>query len=305
MASAPQSIRVLSDGRAGHENQSIGLAEAIARRTGAQVEVVRFAPNDWLWGRYRKAVASAAPVDLLISAGHRTHLTLFLAARKLNAKSVVIMSPSWPLALFDLCLAPRHDLRAGRQSQPRVVPTFGALNRLPETIPAKQRAGLVLVGGPSKSHGWAGEAVTQAINDIVTARPDLTWTIADSRRTPAGFLDQLRQRELKAQIVPHTQTKPDWLPAQLGAAEEAWATADSISMIFESVTAGARTGVLPVPALKDSAAPVRAIEELIRAGHAMNYETWKQNGRQLPPPKPLHETARCADLVIARLFPRN
>jgi mitochondrial fission protein ELM1 len=300
MDSAPKSVRVLSDGRPGHENQSVGLAEAIARRSGARVEIVRFAPADWLWDRYRKA--TARPADLLIAAGHKTHLTLSLAARKLNAKSVVIMSPSWPLAMFDLCLAPQHDLRPGRLSQPRVISTFGALNRLPEVVPNKQSTGLVLVGGPSKSHGWAAIPAADAIVDVITARPDLAWTIADSRRTPAGFLDQLRQRKLKAQIVPHTQTKPDWLPAQLGAAEEAWPTADSVSMIFEAVTAGARTGVLPAPARKAAADPVRAVEELFRTGHATSYETWKQNGQRLPAPKPLHETARCADLVLARLF---
>jgi uncharacterized protein len=115
-------------------------------------------------------------------------------------------------------------------------------------------------------------------------------------------LDQLRQQGLAAEIISHKQTKPDWLPALLGAAEEAWVTEDSISMIFEAVTAGARTGILPVPVLKSSADPVRAIRELVRHGHATDYETWTHNGRRLPPAKPLHETARCADLVLKRLF---
>jgi hypothetical protein len=73
-------------------------------------------------------------------------------------------------------------------------------------------------------------------------------------------------------------------------------------MIFEAVTAGARTGLLPVPVLKPKADPVRAIRQLVQAGHATDYEGWTRNGRQLPPAKPLHETGRCADLVLARLF---
>lgn len=303
MGKAPQFVRVLSDGRPGHENQSIGLAEAIARRNNARVEVVRFVKHDLLWHRYGKAVAGDGLVDLLIGAGHKTHLALCLAASKLGAKSVVIMSPTWPLRLFDLCLAPQHDLRSGRLSHPRVISTFGALNRLPEIIPVKQARGVVLIGGPSKSHGWSAEALLAAIVAVVNARPNLSWTIADSRRTPEGFLDRLRQPQLAAELVSHRQTKPEWLPAQLGAAEEAWVTEDSVSMIFEAVTAGARTGVLPVPAHKSSADPVRAIRELVRQGHATDYETWKGNGRQLPPPKPFHETGRCAGLVLAKLFP--
>jgi hypothetical protein len=73
-------------------------------------------------------------------------------------------------------------------------------------------------------------------------------------------------------------------------------------MIFEAVTAGARTGVLPAPARRVDADPVRAVGQLIHAGHATDYETWTRNGRQLPPAKRLHETARCAELVLTRLF---
>src|SRR4029079_10015541 len=49
-------IRVISEGRPGHENQSVGLAEAIARRTGAEIEVVRI-PATWnLFTRRRAAL---------------------------------------------------------------------------------------------------------------------------------------------------------------------------------------------------------------------------------------------------------
>ena len=297
-----QFIRVLSDGRPGHENQSVGLAEAMARRSGARVEIVRLARGDLLWNRYRKAVAGDTRVDLLIAAGHKTHLTLSLAAHKLGAKSVVIMFPTWPLWFFDLCLAPRHDLRSGRLSDARVISTFGALNRVPEIVPAKQRKGIVLIGGPSKAHGWSAEKLAKSIEAVCSARSELAWTISDSRRTPADFLDQLRQQRLAAEVISHKQTQPDWLPTQLGTAEEAWVTEDSVSMIFEAVTAGARTGILPVPVLKPSADPVCAIRELVRQGHATDYEIWTRNGQQLPTPRPLHETGRCADLVLARLF---
>lgn len=302
MGKSLQSIRVLSDGRPGHENQSVGLAEAIARRSSARVEIVRFAKSDWLWNRLRKAVAGGPRVDLVIATGHKTHLPLSLAARKLGAKSVVIMSPTWPLWFFDLCLAPQHDLPSGWRSHRRVIPTFGALNRVPEQIPPKQTRGVVLIGGPSKAHGWSATELLKAIVTVVNARSELAWTISDSRRTPAGFLEQLRQQGLAVEIISHTQTKPDWLPGQLGASTEAWVTADSVSMIFEAVTAGARTGILPAPARKPKADPVRAIGQLVQAGHATDYESWTRNGRQLPPAKPLHETGRCADLVLARLF---
>jgi len=212
------------------------------------------------------------------------------------------MAPTWPKFLFDLCILPQHDTD-GVSYSPRIITTLGALNRLPETPPVKQVKGVVLIGGPSKAHGWSAENTTAAIMAVVGARSDLAWTIADSRRTPAAFLDQLRSQLSKVEIIPHQQTKPDWLPTQLMSAQEVWSTEDSVSMIFEAVTAGARTGILPAPITKPAADPVRAVQKLVREGYATHYETWTRNGQQLPAPKPLHETGRCAELVLARFFP--
>lgn len=296
-------IRVISEGRPGHENQSVGLAEALARRTGAEVEVIRI-PATWnLLTRRRAALElKSAPPQLVIGTGHKTHLPLWFAARKFSARSVIIMEPTWPKRWFDLCVLPQHDSEPG-DDNPRRITTLGALNRVPETSPAKQPQGVILIGGPSKAHGWEATTTTNAIVSVVNSRSELTWAITDSRRTPAGFLDQLRAKNLRAAIISHQQTPPDWVPTHLMAATEAWVTADSVSMIFEAVTAGARTGVLPVPATKPHAAPVLAVQKLVREGYATAYEAWTRNGQRLPAPKPLHETGRCADLVLEKLFP--
>jgi hypothetical protein len=296
-------IRVISEGRPGHENQSVGLAQALARRTGAQVELVRI-PATWnLFTRRRDAleIKTAAP-QLIIGAGHKVHLPLWFAARKFAARSVVIMEPTWPKLWFDLCVLPQHDSHPGH-ANPRIITTLGALNRLPETAPAKKMQGVVLIGGPSKAHGWDAPPTAAAIAAVIRARTDLSWAITDSRRTPPGFLDQLRAQESGAEIISHQQTPPDWVPSQLMAATEAWATEDSVSMIFEAVTAGARTGILPVPATKPNADAVRAVQKLAREGYATTYESWRHHGQRLPTAKPLHETGRCADLVLKKLFP--
>jgi len=69
------------------------------------------------------------------------------------------------------------------------------------------------------------------------------------------------------------------------------------------VTAGARVGLLPAPVRDSSGGPVRALQELVADGYATLYAAWRLGGRSLPPPRRLHETARCADLVLDRLFP--
>jgi mitochondrial fission protein ELM1 len=305
MSKLLRNIRVISDCRPGHENQSAGLAAALARRTGADIQVVRLAESPLKWiTRFPTAAAlkNGDPIpDLLIGTGHRTHLPLAWAARRFCARSVIIMRPTWPVKFFDLCLIPAHDCTS-RCRGDNVIQTRGALNRIPETIPTKQARGVVLIGGPSKHHGWDGAKLAESVAIVITARPELSWTVGDSYRTPSGFLDELRLRTLRAEFVSHTQTKPDWLPSQLLAAQEVWVTEDSVSMLHEAVTAGARTGLLPMPARNHAARPLRAVRELVQNGFATLFVEWSEGGRQLPSPKALHETARCADLIVQRLF---
>lgn len=290
-------IRVLSDGRPGHENQSVGLALALARRTGATHEIVKLDPRAGVLARMG-AAAAPGEADVVVAAGHRTHLPLWWAARKLRARSVVIMRPSLPLAFFDLALVPRHDLAAGSADTARRVLTRGALNRVPEDIPAKEPRGLVLLGGPSKHHGWDGAALAPMIARVIADRPDLAWTVADSRRTPDGFL---RGLALPASVVrvPHQETGPGWLAGELARSSLVWATEDSVSMVHEAATAGAATGVLPAPRLGGGRV-VRAVDELVAAGFATRFPAAPVAARER-----FHEAARCAEMIVARWFDKG
>ena len=296
-------IRVVSDGRAGHENQSLGLAEALRLRTGADVECVRLDLGRGLFARLKQARNLVAGMDrpqLLIATGHHTHLPLLLAARRFGAKSVVVMKPSLPMWLFDLCLVPRHDLAGDGGS--RVVVTRGALNRLPETVPAKTATGVILIGGPSKHHDWSGAPLLAAIKEIVSRQPGLSWIVANSRRTPERFLREVSALDLPVEIVPHEKTAPGWVPSVLMAAEEVWVTEDSTSMIFEAITARARVGLLPLPEKRAGDRMVRAVDDVVSAGYAVRYAGWLSSGMPVPAHEPLHEAGRCADEVLRRLF---
>ncbi len=295
-------IRVLSDGRPGHENQSVGLALALARRTGASYEVVKLNPAAGVWARMRAATAEGnegQKPQLLIAAGHRTHLPLWWAARKFGARSVVIMKPSLPLAFFDLALVPKHDVAEGAVDSAGRVLTRGALNRVPEALPEKEPVGLVLIGGPSKHHGWDGTALAPCIARVMAAQPELSWTVADSRRTPEGFLAGL---DLPPEVkrMPHQATTPAWLPGELARAQSVWVTEDSVSMVHEAVTAGAATGVLPAPRLRASRV-LRAVDGLVTAGYASSWADWERVGA-LRVGEKLQESGRCAEMIIERWF---
>ncbi|HEY8932660.1 MAG TPA: mitochondrial fission ELM1 family protein [Rariglobus sp.] len=307
MSTRLEAIRILTDGKPGHENQSIGLAEALRRRTGAQIELVWLDVQKPFWARMRQARALAAGKprpQLVIAAGHNTHLPLLAASWRFGARSVVIMKPSLPAGCFDLCLLPSHDVKPGKTAGRRVIVTQGALNRISEDTPVKSDHGLLLVGGPSKHHDWDEAPLLKAIAEIVRGTRGLGWTLTDSRRTPPGFLDKLAALELPSlTLVSNTETPRGWLPQQLLGARQAWVTEDSISMIYEAITAGAHTGLLPLPAKAPQGRIARSVDHVVEAGYATRFSRWRETGVLATPPGALHEAARCADEIIARFFP--
>ena len=54
------------------------------------------------------------------------------------------------------------------------------------------------------------------------------------------------------QCVPYASTDSDWLPARLSEAGEVWVSEDSVSMIYEVLTAGAQLGLLKVQRGKEN-----------------------------------------------------
>lgn len=303
--SALRTIRILSDGRPGHVNQSAGLASALARRTGAEIQTIQLPEARLKWPlRFSCATAldpGARTPDLIIGTGHRTHLPMVWAARRFGARSVVIMRPTWPVRWFDLCLAATHDALDGCSSG-NVALTRGALNRIPEIIPAKEARGVILIGGPSKHFGWNPAPLIEAIEAVVATRRELQWVVGDSRRTPPEFLETLRSRGIAAEFVPHATTTPEWVPAQMLAARDIWVTEESVSMLHEAVTAQARTGLLPMPVRKHGSRLIESVRGLVADGFATPFETWQRNGSELPQPRPLHETARCAEMILKRFY---
>lgn len=281
-------ILVLSDGKAGHENQSLGLAEAMARQVPAEIRTLRLDTGKNIISRVRLALGGkgrCADTDFVIAAGHATHLPLLAAARARAAKSIVLMKPGLPMRLFDWVIAPEHDF-PGAASGGNLILSKGALNRV---VPGEgEKSGkLLLIGGPSKTHGCDEKELIGQIGRIASGG---AWQVADSRRTPAGFLDKLQDEVPGLEVFPHERTEPGWLARKLANVEEVWVTEDSVSMVYEALTAGARVGVLDMPRLKSDARVVRGLEQLKAEGYFIN------KGQE--PRGNLAEADRCAMILL-------
>jgi mitochondrial fission protein ELM1 len=185
---------------------------------------------------------------------------------------------------------------------PNVIPTLGALNRVVPGLPESAKGRLILIGGPSAHHGWNGETLAAAIREIVSEPCDLPWEAADSRRTPERFLERLAEELPGLPIHPHGETGPDWLARRFSTIAEAWVTEDSVSMVCEALTAGARVGVLPMPRTSKKSRVVRGLEILVADGYATPFDTWHARRALSPPPSRLAEADRCAEIILTRFF---
>jgi mitochondrial fission protein ELM1 len=292
----------LLDGRAGHENQVVGLSEAIARCCAVQfcdIYINRSfrGMKSLLPNRLSFAKGLPAP-DLLIGAGHSTHLPLLTMQRQFGGKTVVIMKPSLPTMLFDLCLIPAHDNL--RFPHGNVIRTEGSLNRIQPSTQHDLRQGMILIGGPSRHFAWSDVLLMKQIRDI-TQRQNLDWTLATSARTPDSFIRAWRQQIPEIPFVESGHCSPQWLPNRLAQCGECWVTCDSMSMIYEALTSGTRVGLLELPAIAHDRIS-RNIQRLCANGIVMSATHWFA-GHKLPMPiKTFSESNRCSAMIIDRLL---
>jgi hypothetical protein len=266
------------------------------RLVACDIHRISIAGEVGFFGRIRAALTQSAALpspDFIIAAGHATHLALLCLARKHRAKSIVLMHPSLPLRCFDLCIAPSHDF-PNKPTRKNLILTRGAINRvhageLPKT------GKLILIGGPSKTHGWDTGAMLDMLSKVTVGGG---WQLTDSRRTPEGFLDQARVRLEGLEIFSCQETPPDWLPGKLREADEVWVSEDSVSMIYEALSSGARVGLLSAPRLNRSSRVLRGIDELISEDFLTPFSAWQRTGHLRTAPETLNEAERCAGIVL-------
>lgn len=302
----PPVIWRFTDGKPGHEKQSLGLALALGRRVGAISHTIPVRRGwrqvaDWLCGRFPQGRELPGP-DLLLGAGHATHLPMLAARRARGGRAVVLMRPSLPLCLFDLCLIPEHDHPPRRGN---VLATRGVLNAVTPPQGKDHGCGVILIGGPSSHFRWDSAAVIAQLRQIAANTPGLSWRLTTSRRTPADFLAMLSATPLPdVDILCHTDTPAGWLEQQLMRCALAWVTEDSVSMLYEALTAGCGVGLLRLPT-QGRGRISTGVERLIEDGWVTPYEAWQESAALTPPYGHFDESGRCAQTILESLLARS
>ena len=302
----PPSLHIwrFMDGKPGHQNQTLGLIESLKDRIPCVVKEWQV-PSTFLarlyWKRqWRKEIQGCSNPDILMGAGHATHRILRRACQQFGGRSVVLMKPSLPHRSFDLCVVPEHDQHPGGDG---IMIIKGVLNAIPVSASSNPCKGLILIGGPCRHVHWNNHSILVQVQAVLQRTPEVHWTLTTSRRTPDTFLDQL-QESMKFRnltLVPASATYPGWVAEHLAEAGQAWATADSVSMLYESLSSGTATGVLEVRWAKEGKLK-RGVQQLLNEAMVASFQQWQKSGRLFAPKEPLAEAVRVADWIMKHWF---
>jgi len=289
------------DGKAGHDAQSRGLVTALQEKCAVSVFDIQVDKNSsgflhWLSCSYRPGKHLPSP-GLLLGAGHATHWHLLAARRYRGGRAILLMKPSLPVSWFDLCLVPEHDTISPAAN---VVTTRGVLNSLRAGGVHDADTGLILLGGPSRHFRWLDGDILSQLERLVRKRPLKRWLLTTSPRTPRSLVQMLAGRP-EFECIPYSPADRDWLADRLAEAGETWVTEDSVSMIYEALTAGTRVGLLKVK---------RGRPNRVTAGiDAMVKDGWVGAPGHLQPAggpdRPLNEAQRCADWINEHWLTKN
>lgn len=325
---SPLSIQVVSDGRAGIENQALGLAEAIQRLTPADICIKRIAWKP-LFDRLPSAFKTTAMLDpasdtpfpstgepwpdLWIATGRAT-LPLSMAVRRRSAgKTFVVQTqdPRLSPSRFDMVVAPAHDGLSGDTvfeiigSPHRITPgrTAGAAPAFAERLgPLPRPRVAVLIGGRSSAFDLTPDHARRLADDIAAAVSAAggSLMLTFSRRTPpdARQIMTARLSSLPGLIWDETGENP--LFAFLHFADHILVTEDSANMATEAASTGKPVHILPMVPLKPAGKFARLHADIEAHGATRPFDgdltPWTYT--------PLNETERAARAVLEAMAAR-
>lgn len=314
----PLKVWAVTDGRAGHESQALGLAEAIARRAPVQLTTKRvrlrtpwsWMPPGWVPMPRQALSIGSDPIegpwpDIFIACG-RASIPFALGAREWSGHKTFIVQLQDPRINpreFDVVVPPIHDGLDG----PNVLPIVGACHRVtPEKLdqalldypvpiedwPAPRFA--ILIGGKSKRQDISAKRARDIAEALTAVQRETGGTLMATLTRRTGDAARI---QFRTWLAPHCAlfyegegVNPYF--AMLGAADHVFVTADSVSMATEAAATAKPVHILSVDGRGGKLN--RFHQSLVRRGCARPFtsrlETWSY--------PPLLETDRVASAVL-------
>ena len=268
---------ILTDGKAGHENQS----KAFARALGCEFELVEVkfnfgglgklcsyihdhVPSFWLMNQALLSAkadgkqfanlselvrhVSGRGFSAVLGTGSGTFFAAKALARRLGVKCGVVLYPrGYRLSTFDCILAPEFDNPA---KLPNVVSIPANLVANDSAFYEKGVAAFreryqgetdklvgVIVGGPNKCSTMTADWMKARLDEVFAANPGAQLCVTTSRRTPAD-VEALVDSYPWAYRLIYSKDHFNPIPAFVQLAKRLYVTAESTGMLSEACTFG-------------------------------------------------------------------
>ena len=267
MSGAETRLWVVSDGRTGHENLALGVAETL----GLKPEIKRVR-TDGFWAALapfgpppagsvgKNGSVAAPPWPALVIGVGRCAMPYLTAIRKESGGASFVMALQNPVVSpknFDLVWAPAHDELEGDN----VISSITGPHRLsPQAVAAagadyaKQLAGFparkvaVLLGGPTPAYRFGEMEARLLCAQLDQLGQDIGFLITTSRRTPKEVTDVVKAwaNARKAKFWSGEEGPNPYL-GYLGVADAIVVTSDSANMLGEAASTGKPIYVFQAP----------------------------------------------------------
>lgn len=266
---------IFHDSRPGHLSQLEGLVNRLAFHVNCEtrwfdVNKQKLTLLNFFYApKYLKNITKP---ELIIGAGHSTHLSVLIAGFKFKAFTTIIMKPSLPIWLFDAIICPKHD---GLKDTKRTLTTFGPMNKIDiqeKNLAKNKTIKLMLIGGDSKHYHFDSAQIIEQIKQICFEQARDQWILSNSPRTPQDMNNLLKQLDLpNLSFHDYQQNDIGKLQDILPKTQFTWVTPDSMSMIFEALTADSQVGLFNCKP-KNTKRIVTQVKRLIDESHVVDFE---------------------------------
>jgi mitochondrial fission protein ELM1 len=261
-------VVVLSDGRPGHYNQSLAVAEALkeiepVEVTLCQIRVKRYAKyllrmllnhtagqkwlqkvmNDKRIGWFYEGYDVDLVPDIVISSGKETSMLNALLGLCYGAKTLFIGNPKkLDHRLFTAVLTVL-DLGFDNQIVLDVAPTLPYRADLDAFcreigLERNRRYHALLIGGDGSGYRYTDEEYDALITYVNRTSKDVNWLVTTSRRTPPDVEKRMQVQMNAAMFVAYNQEPKKVIGAFLALSETVFVTEESASMVSEAVASG-------------------------------------------------------------------
>ena len=262
----------LTDGSAGMISQVKGLADALNLNFEQKTIDLKFPwnklpvgilpPSKIIFNNYRQiSLESNIPPDIIISCGKRSIYASLHLKKSLKNKvfSIHIQNPKINPAHFDLVVAPAHDDLKGKN----VLQTDLALNHINNRLLSKEAElytaqfskiekpiCAIFLGGQNRNYRFDMSVVKVLADQVdkIIKNNDIQLYILFSRRTDEFIIEYLKERFLDQNIIWNGEGNP--YLALMKFSKYLICTADSVSIISESISSTKPVYIFKLPSLK-------------------------------------------------------